>query len=211
MSNADKRKISTDALETLGTIIGPHEKRDAIHLAVIPIMAPDEISPGQHVDREGYLTNKYSERAVGIVDPFLKNPVNAGEWFWVVLYPRQITSLRHVWSHPAFPEEDKLTLNVGTGNGDIGFSELSEFEKSEKWIKLYAEELGVNVKDLLDGADNFINSNGREYYLGEPNNYGMYPYFEGLGTNLYFWDHYEIIRGVKINPELKHNFFSYSC
>lgn len=34
MSNAEKRSVSTDALETLGKIIGPNEKRDAIHLAV---------------------------------------------------------------------------------------------------------------------------------------------------------------------------------
>jgi len=39
MSNAgdgDKRTVATDALMTLGSIIGSEEKRDAIHLAVAP-------------------------------------------------------------------------------------------------------------------------------------------------------------------------------
>ena len=39
---SDKRKVSTDALETLGTLIGSDEKRDAIHLAVIPCEAQDD-------------------------------------------------------------------------------------------------------------------------------------------------------------------------
>lgn len=37
--SADKRSIHTDALHTLGTIIGEGEKRDAIHIAVEPCIA----------------------------------------------------------------------------------------------------------------------------------------------------------------------------
>ena len=52
MSNAgdgDKRTVATDALLTLGTIIGPAEKRDAIHLAVEPVIAGEKLRPGDHV------------------------------------------------------------------------------------------------------------------------------------------------------------------
>lgn len=36
---SDKRSVATDALETLGTIIDDKQKRDAIHLAVEPVVA----------------------------------------------------------------------------------------------------------------------------------------------------------------------------
>lgn len=44
--SADNRKVTTDALETLGTIIGTSEGRDAIHLAVEPVEAGERLSPG---------------------------------------------------------------------------------------------------------------------------------------------------------------------
>src|SRR5258708_2744536 len=82
--NTDKRTVSTDALETLGTIIGTTEKRDAIHLAVNPTQAKQMLRPGQDVGIDGTTNNP-----VGIVDPFLKRPIKEGEWFWLVVYPRQ--------------------------------------------------------------------------------------------------------------------------
>lgn len=98
--SADKRTVSTDALETLGTIIGENEKRDAIHLAVLPVVAMHKMHAGDHV---GMVDGGASSRApslIGIVDPFLKNAVQEGERFWLVIYPRKINSLRHVWTHP---------------------------------------------------------------------------------------------------------------
>ena len=49
MAHGDKRSVSTDALETLGTIIGGGQGRDAIHLAVEPIEAAIDLYPGQDV------------------------------------------------------------------------------------------------------------------------------------------------------------------
>jgi hypothetical protein len=108
MTNADKRSVSTDALETLGTIIGPNEKRDAIHLAVEPVIAAQDLNPGDNI---GFVGNGsavgYCAKPLGIVDPFIKGVVKKGQRFWLVVYPRQITSLRHVWSHPSFPEKEE--------------------------------------------------------------------------------------------------------
>ena len=104
--SADKRKVSTDALETLGTIIGEGEKRDAIHLAVEPMVAPEWLDPGEHVTATGHGCGV--GEGVGIVDPFLTYRVRPGERFWLVIYPRQIHSLRHVWTHPAFPDEPEV-------------------------------------------------------------------------------------------------------
>ncbi len=103
MSNGDgdKRKVSTDALETLGMVIGDGEKRDAIHLAVEPTLATETVYPGQHVNAQGLARGDL----IGIVDPFLKGAVHPGQRFWLVIYPRMIHSLRHVWTHPSFEDE----------------------------------------------------------------------------------------------------------
>jgi hypothetical protein len=105
----DKRTVFTDALETLGTLIDEHQKRDAIHLPVEPVIAGEELSQGQNIglgeDGLAYATLGLcrNEKHLGIVDPFLDYFVNAGERFWMIIYPRKITSLRHVWEHPDIP------------------------------------------------------------------------------------------------------------
>lgn len=109
MSNqsADTRTPHTDALETLGMIHFKEEKRDAIHLAVLPVTAAEELRPGQpiHINSEKWAYPETMNKALCIVDPFLTHPVKHGEKFWAVVKPRRITSLRHVWTHPELPEE----------------------------------------------------------------------------------------------------------
>lgn len=108
------RTPSTDALETLGMIHFKPEHRDAIHLAVEPVIAGCDLQVGQRIgvhngvaypvgwsDDSDTITIPYH----GIVDPFLPAKVKSGESFWFVMAPRMVTSLRHVWSHPEFPDE----------------------------------------------------------------------------------------------------------
>jgi len=110
------RTPSTDALETLGMIHFKPEKRDAIHLAVDPVVAGMDLRPGEPIgilygvaypagskqmmdsDMNGTVPHQ------GIVDPFLPRTVKRGESFWFIMNPRMVTSLRHVWTHPDFPE-----------------------------------------------------------------------------------------------------------
>lgn len=116
MSHADKRSPSTDALETLGMIHFKPEARDAIHLAVDPVVASQPLRVGQKIgiiNGKAYPAGNILKRMShpdmiipyhGIVDPFLPRTVEPGETFWFVMAPRMVTSLRHVWEHPAFPE-----------------------------------------------------------------------------------------------------------
>jgi hypothetical protein len=100
----------------LGALPGPEDRRDAIHIAIVPVRACYRLRPGEHV---GLLPADFAEShsvglpgdlpfvgngvaPIGIVDPFLLRPVERGEAFWLCLYPYSITSLRHVWTHPAF-------------------------------------------------------------------------------------------------------------
>lgn len=105
--SADNRSTHTDALASLGTIINENEKRDAIHLAVEPVIAGTDLLPGDHIALNyGRAVRAPLGQGLGIVDPFLTQRVNEGDRFWLVVYPRQITSLRHVWEHPAFPASE---------------------------------------------------------------------------------------------------------
>lgn len=188
---SDKRKVSTDALETLGTIIGPEEKRDAIHLAVVPIRARMILRAGDNVNAEGLKERPY----VGIVDPFLKAPVDIGEWFWLVIYPRQITSLRHVWSHPAFPEEE-LTLPKPTR------------EESERWLRDWVDNSECPSYEFLIQVAGGNEESSISGYMGE---YSLTVHDREVGGMIpdEVWDHVENVIGKKV--KYRPTYFSCSC
>ena len=128
----DTRSPITDALETLGMIHFKKEKRDAIHLAVEPVIAGCRMKPGERigivdgfaypvgyqyvpdkdvkwigdngVNRVGFTRVKVPYQ--GIVDPFLTTDVQLGDKFWFVMKPREVRSLRHVWEAEGFPPSD---------------------------------------------------------------------------------------------------------
>ena len=82
-----------------------HE-RDAFHVAVANVKCvssylcpshPVGINPANY-DEAGTQFKPY----VGIVDPFNDKVTHQGERFLLILYPETTTSLKHVWTHPAF-------------------------------------------------------------------------------------------------------------
>lgn len=176
---ADNRSVHTDALATLGTIIDDTQKRDAIHLAVIPMVATSRrLGVGAHINTEGVEVKPYSDTAVGIVDPFLRASVEPGERFWCVLYPRTITSLRHVWSHPAFSDSSEFSTSV---------------EASRQWLAQFAQDLADSSLDDLLGAVEYATSGGR-YADGSicmPNDLNQY----GLEPTDEFWGHWSAVTG----------------
>ena len=91
-------------------ITDPLAGRDAVHVAIAPTTAACELRPGQHVDQHGRPEGPGAV-PVGIVDPFLREPVAAGQRFWLFLYPNTVTSLRHEWTHPAFQTNSPVEVN----------------------------------------------------------------------------------------------------
>jgi hypothetical protein len=141
--SGDKRTVATDALATLGTIIDDKQKRDAIHLAVEPVIAGTTLRPGQRVKVvNGVAWPEELEGDLGIVDPFIEGFVGSGQRFWFIMYPRMVHSLRHVWTHPAFPDE------IGTP------APAPEPSKavSEAWLRDYADR--VNPYLAIGGYSN---------------------------------------------------------
>lgn len=206
---SDKRSVSTDALETLGTLIGPDEKRDAIHLAVVPVYAPTTVHPGDHVNARGEPVQQGRADAVGIVDPFINlTTISRGHRFWLILYPRTITSLRHVWSHPAFMEE-------GATAAEAREAINSKVAESEAWLRAYVERsefgdydtaLAIARGEPIPGCDRDYGGMG---YLNDG------EYVTMRGTDAYgdidplFWHHMEIVTGQKMQNRAQH--FSCSC
>jgi hypothetical protein len=88
----------------LGQLVTGDAARDAVHIAVIPMTTVCDLLPGQHLQN-------------GIVDPYLAEPVKPGQRYWLLLYPGTVTSLRHVWAHPAFPPEPQHRTGVAVGAG----------------------------------------------------------------------------------------------
>ncbi|MEO6305106.1 MAG: hypothetical protein ABIP51_18250 [Bacteroidia bacterium] len=181
----EKRSVHTDALETLGKMIDDTAERDAIHLAVEPCIAGEILTAGEHIGIVNGLATKKTEKKLGIVDPFLNEVVVKGERFWLIVYPRTITSLRHVWAHPDF----------GEGNS------VSKTE-AEEWLRNFQEVHDCPpVEIMIDKVKN------------EGVNLDEYFHFSGYDAHGSipdeFWEKMEIVTDIKIKNPPKH--FSCSC
>jgi len=221
MAHADKRSVSTDALETLGTFpLNENEARDAIHLAVEPVVAGMLLRAGQDIgfDENGLAITpsiasykKMSNfKALGIVDPFVNGEVQPGDRFWLVVYPRQIKSLRHVWEHPDFPASTDLNVTVDYWPKEIAKAaepvvlETESEVRSRQWIEDYADDIGVSYDWLMDNAQVYQVSTW--HYVTHPEDSGR---FEGESLPEEFWHHWEIVTG-KV-PKHTGSFFTCSC
>jgi hypothetical protein len=207
-----KHTTHTDALDTLGSIIGDGEKRDAIHLAVFPVEAAHRLRPGEHValDHDGRAIVMTPGQGIGIVDPFLVEYVPTGGRFWLVVYPRQITSLRHVWEHPDFPP-----------SGETGSAQTAaDRGASEAWLRDFLERHGDNpgfdavIAVIRDGQ---WSAGGDDWDVsGRMSAWGPYIHFTGAdahGGDLTpeFWRHVEVYLGRTIPQSERAEGFSCSC
>lgn len=189
----EKRKVSTDALETLGTLIDENAKRDAIHLAVEPCIAGERLLAGQRIGIVNGKGSKKADKILGIVDPFIEDGVVLkGERFWLIVLPRTITSLRHVWSHPEFPEN----------TSELTPEPLDEKALSQKWIDNFADQIRQHPVSLMKAADNWVEYEDYTY----DNTEAYKDHWEAFPE---FWKHYEVVTGKK--PKDPSSFFTCSC
>jgi len=211
MSNGDKRSVSTDALETLGTApLGPNEARDAIHLAVEPVIAGEKLFAGQDiglVQTAGgvvAMRQPVADKLLGIVDPFLNGPVYPGDRFWLIVYPRQIKSLRHVWEHPDFENLTGLEPAVLPKASKAKKAAPSPEQVAKDWIENYAFGLGVSYDDLMWNAEAYQRDDW--HYWVHPTDGGR---FEGEELSYEFWERYAVATGKPVDKT--GSFFSCAC
>jgi hypothetical protein len=236
---ADSRSVTTDALATLGMLIGEGEKRDAIHLAVEPVVCGARIlHAGEHVKLvDGKAQKCPPGKGVGIVDPFMETEVIKGERFWLVVYPRQITSLRHVWDHPAFPASEldevprqthprppkrrSLQEPVKAAPRAVAAivprfedEEGAEPEPTEEQVRVahiaierIASSIGEDYDDLMDAAETWVLTTKG----GGGGSYWSKPNFQSVRIPDEFWNHYEVVKRQKVADSSRGSFLSCSC
>lgn len=176
----------------LGSVIKQPQSRDAVHVAVVPMEAAVALKPGQHVGTDGHGRIAASEPHIGVVDPFLRGSVKAGEKCWLFLYPGSITSLRHEWTHPAIPTEA-----------------MSVKDAAEKWMRAWAME--HVSKDYYGETEGGKRSEDEAYAFaiqaGHDNHIGPYESAsDHIGSE--WWRNWETITGVSGDHE---TYFSCSC
>jgi len=131
-----------DADVNLGGKPSKCANRDAVHIAVAPMVAGESLKPGDHVSvRDGkcFATGNL----IGIVDPYRRTPVAKGEPFWLCLYPKTVTSLRHHWTCPALPASTREEIDA-------------ELRDSERWLREYAKRMNPYDKTEDDAFERLI-------------------------------------------------------
>jgi hypothetical protein len=177
-------------------------------LAVEPVEAGEPLEPGQDVGiRDGFAYSPGAGIAeVGIVDPFLRKRVERGERFWLVVYPRQITSLRHVWEHPSFPlaEVHRPTL-AETHDPETARRLTAMLSGSTEYVDQLAKQWDITPEELVQAAREYVESGEYWYHPRDSER------FVGERLPDSFWEHFELITGKVVEEAKRGRFFSCAC
>lgn len=175
----------------IGEKIRGDAERDAIHIAIIPVIADDDyLWPGvkirlRHGSHTLVFRDEYSEESIGVVDPFLDGGVKRGEKFWCWLFPGTITGMRHHWQHPAFDQEIEKT------------------GEHEQWLRSFAERWGFHWSEMIENASEegeYVTAYGYDLHSAEE-----------LGEDYeLFWQHLEGFLNVRFSKSHRES-IGWSC
>lgn len=183
----------------IGNVITTHQEKDAIHIAIVPVVIGENMFPGTPIvlaedfKETGRVIRAVDKLPIGVIDPFYYDEFREAQRAWLFLNPGSIISLRHEWTHPLLVDDE--TRN-----------------KSEKWLRDFCESHDCPryetvmraVQDDFDSDDDY----GRSGYIDED-----YLHFSGRDAHgkipSEFWDHVEIVLGKRV--DYKPKYFSCSC
>lgn len=174
------------------------DKRDAVHVAIVPMQAAEKLSPGDHVgfaDPSDQTQVGESDKPFGIVDPYLEKHVKKGQWVYVCLYPNTVTSLRHQWTHPAFTEDAPMAKAASITLSDA-------LLKAKNIIEAEASRAGLDYDEIMAGARDYVASGE---YLSEGYRWDGHEMINAEA----FWDAYHLLTGEK--PKYPGSLFACSC
>lgn len=156
-----------EAIESIGKFLTGDEERDAIHVAVLPVVAGEDLYAGDPV-AFAFGTTKVVIRAlddygrrpsVGIIDPYLRTSdtasVRRGTRVWLFMHPNTVTGIRHHWRHP---QVDQPT---------------PEASDSERWLHDFAERWGFDYDEMIviattpSACRDWITAYGRDLHSAE--------------------------------------------
>jgi len=198
--------VSQDKLQ-IGRIITGLQQRDAIHIAVLPVTAGEDLYCGHDVRllSDGTAVQCEPEHRLGVVDPFLMSDerehrhhgvVEKGQRFWLFLNPGTITTLRHEWVHPGVPDGDQDA---------VAAKDVRKI--AETWLRDYA----IRVKPYEDAAsayENLMNDlrHKRLFYHG----HDMHSRSDVIDEEELI-KHAQIVLGIELNFGDEDFEFSCSC
>ena len=164
--------------DMIGKILTAEAERDAIHIAVAPVVAACQLVPGAPIGLNEQGQADLTDKTIGIVDPFLKRPVKRGDRFFLFLYPNTATGLRHVYTHPV-----------------LDAKEVQDRSASEKWLREFAEEIYHDYDDRpdFDAYAKLLEQAEEGYFC--LNSQPDWLYQEGATEKQEMWRHLEIVRG----------------
>lgn len=188
-------KENAETINTLGKFLpDDHDQhRDAVHIAVMPVVAGEELQPGEKVrikfgTTDVAMSAEYNDDYVGLVDPFLKCQweVKVGQKFWLWLRPGTITGLRHEWTHPVLDKKQEPV------------------SESETWLRQFADKWNFDYNEMLISAvevGGYITARGKDLHsAGE-----LDPGDEDL-----FWQHIQTLTKKELDDKHKQK-FCWSC
>jgi hypothetical protein len=185
----------------VGELREGNEPRDAIHIAVAPVIATETMNPGTYIGFCGEGLEEVSPcepaMSVGIADPFLQKTIRPGDRIWMFLHPNTITSLKHNWTHPAFGSDDGLSSKTD----------------SESWLRKFIAhaDLPYSYDEVLEAVNTGSSKSVDDYYNLRYD--GDYFYSNGRDASgeipSEFWDHMEVVTGKKLTERPQH--FSCAC
>lgn len=192
----------SDTLTTIGKPLKGGEGRDAIHIAVAPVIAGAFLKRGEQVmfspgSRERVIAWDGEGALLGILDPFWESSyIQEGTRCWLFLRPGSITSLRHVWEHPAF----MATAPIASSPEILPLSLIEKRRvESEEWLRAYAERYDGDYAEMLAAA-----AAGGEYCFGRDLDY------EDFDKRGEFWTHVERVLG-RLVPDETREATSFRC
>lgn len=184
-----------DTQHLLGQVLTAIDhQRDAVHIAVAPMIAGETMHPGQRIGlafgsttvaRRRHLHTDYGGiEPIGIVDPFLTEAVEEGQRFWMFLLPNTVTGMRHEWAHPAFTAQAPVS-------------------SPEAWLRDFADRWNMDYDQMVEEAqdkDGYAIARGVDLHsAGE------------LGSDeALFWSNLEALTGKQFNAEHRTE-FGWSC
>ena len=110
-------------------------KKDAIHTAIVAVMAGGPIEPGERCDINKDRTWSSNSKGPGVADPFRKGTILRGKPFWLLLAQDEVPNVQHHWEHP-----------------EIDFTPPKE-RSYNRTIKAVADEYGLTYEQVMEAAD----------------------------------------------------------
>ena len=171
------------------------QKRDAIHIAVLPARAAITLYPGQRVkvilDDNEYKAEPSVENNVGIVNPFVSGAIQEGDLVWILLEPGSVEDMTHHWVHPSIPE-------IPTGTN------ASEMSSHEVFMRHFADQVGLSYELALEVGDDYVDY-GNYHTLNFDTPSCAYDASEQ------YWKAWAHLRGRKIPATLDMESTPFSC